>query len=68
MSDRNTERDDDELALTCKSCVHAWPVRLPRRVTLEQWTAVQEAQRCPACGVAYVVESRKPLPEGYFDR
>ena len=60
------ERDDDELALTCKSCGHAWPARLPRRVTLEQWVAVQEAQACGQCGAGYVVESRKALPEGYF--
>lgn len=36
------DRDDDELTLTCHSCGHAWPARLPCRVTLEQWVAVQD--------------------------
>lgn len=71
MSDRNAERDDDELNLTCRSCGHAWPARsqrswrlewrsherLPRRVTLEQWIAVQEAQACGQCGAGYRVSS-----------
>ena len=59
MSERNAERDSDELNLTCKACGHAWPVRLPRRVDLALWTAVQEAQQCPGCGAGYRVTSQR---------
>lgn len=52
------ERDDDELTLACKSCPHTWPARLPRRVTLEQWIAVQERETCPDCGAGYRVSSQ----------
>ena len=58
MSDRNTERDDDELTLTCRSCGHAWPARLGIWGTKRPgWITALEAQSCGQCGAAYRVSS-----------
>lgn len=44
--------------LTCKPCRVQWDASVPRNVSMVQWTAAIEHERCPACGTAYRVASQ----------
>lgn len=51
------ERPADPVTLRCHDCRGTFGASALRGVTVTQWVADLERQRCPACGAAYRVTS-----------
>ena len=45
--------------LTCKGCNHWWEVKLPNGISLDEWYAQLELEKCEECGLAYQVRSKQ---------
>lgn len=55
MSDDARKTDDVELR--CPGGVHRWTFASPRHVTLVQWHALFEQQKCPECGASVLLRT-----------